>query len=187
MFMKQLLYLLLFAAGFISCHKPEITQDLDGFVVYTIKKGEHSAGSSVSFRAGNSIECLGILTESCIYTINPEDQGDTNKLFGLSDALSHSDHSARFGWRYYNNQLEILAYVRRDGNFYYEVLGTVQPGETQRYRIEILNDIYRFTFKDKVFDMPRTSKYTGPRYTLYPYFGGNITAPHDITIKLKRI
>lgn len=187
MFMKQLLYLLLLSAAFISCHKPEITEDLDGFVVYTIKKGEHSAGSSVSFRAGNSIECLGVLTESCIYTINPEDQGDTNKLFGLSDSLSHSDHSARFGWRYYNNQLEILAYVRRNGNFYYDVLGTVKPGDVERYKIEILDNVYRFTFKDKVFDAPRTSKYTGPRYTLYPYFGGNQTAPQDIVIKLKRI
>lgn len=185
--MKQLLYLLLFAAGFISCHKPEITQDLDRFVVYTIKKGEHYSGSSVSFRAGNTIECLGILTESCIYTIDSANQCDINKLFGLSDALSHSDDSARFGWRYYNNQLEILAYVRRGSNFYFEILGTVNPGDVERYRIEILNDVYRFTFKDSVFDMPRTSKYTGPRYTLYPYFGGNITAPHDITIKLKRI
>lgn len=185
--MKQLLYLLLFAAGFISCQKLEITEDLDGFVVYTIKKGEHSVGSSVSFRAGNYIECLGVLTESCVYTIDSTNQCDINKLFGLSDSLSHLDHSARFGWRYYNNQLEILAYVRRGSNFYFEILGTVNPGDVEKYKIEILNDVYRFTFKDSVFDMPRTSKYTGPRYTLYPYFGGNIKAPHDITIKLKRI
>ena len=185
--MKQLLYILLFAAGFISCHKPEITQDSDGFVIYTIKKGQHYSGSSVSFKSSNTIECLGIFTESCIYTIDSVNQCDINKLFGLSDALSHSDDSARFGWRYYNDQIEILAYVRRGSNFYFKILGNVKPRDVERYRIEILNDVYRFTFKNSVFDMPRTSKYTGPRYALYPYFGGNITAPHDITIKLKKI
>jgi hypothetical protein len=185
--MKQLVYFLLFAAGLTSCYKPEIIQDLDGFIVYTIKKGEHYSGSNLSFKSGDTIECLGIMTESCIYTIDSINQCDINKLFGLSDALSHSDDSARFGWRYYNNDIEILAYVRRGSNFYFEILGTVNAGDVERYKIEILKDVYRFTFKDKVFNMPRTSNYKGPRYTLYPFFGGNITAPHDITIKLKKI
>lgn len=159
----------------------------DGFTTYVIKKGEHYSGYRFEITPLKTTECLAILTESCIYTINGEDQCDINKLFGLSDSNDHSEHSARFGWRYYNDRIEIVSYVRRNGNFYYEYMGSVNPNEVNRYKIEILDTKYRFTFNDKVFDMDRTSNFIGSRYRLYPYFGGNNVAPHDIFIKIKMI
>lgn len=33
----------------------------------------------------------------------------------------------------------------------------------------------------------RNKPYTGIRYKLYPYFGGNQKAPHDIQINIKEI
>lgn len=182
--MKHLL--LLFTTLFLflsSCY--DLYKDNEQFVLYTIKKGNHSSVSGPYFASANKVSCQVILDESCIYTISEENQSDTNKLFGLSDAYNHSDHSARFGWRYYNNRIEILTYVRRGGSFYFDVIGSVNPRDTNYYSIEILPDVYRFTFNNTVSDVQRTSQYSGKRYRLFPYFGGNEKAPQDIFIKIK--
>jgi len=180
--MKHLLILVL-TLFLSSCY--DIDKDNDQFVLYTIKKGEHSSVYGPYFAGVYRVSCQVILDESCIYTISEENQCDTNKLFGLSDASNHSDHSARFGWRYYNNKIEILTYVRRDGNFYFDVIGSANPNDTNYYSIEILPDVYRFRFNNTVSDVQRTSQYSGPRYRLFPYFGGNEKAPQDIFIKIK--
>jgi hypothetical protein len=179
-------HLLLFTTLFLflpSCYRVETGKD--EFLLYTIKKGEHSSVSGPYFTNATKVSCQVILDESCIYTISEENQCDTNKLFGLSDAYNHSDHSARFGWRYYNNKIDILTYVRRDGNFYFNVIGSVNPRDTNYYSIEILPDVYRFIFNNTVSDVQRTSQYSGARYRLFPYFGGNEKAPQDIFIKIK--
>lgn len=180
--------ILIFFLFITSCStNPPMIDVEDDFTTYGIKQGEHSSGNHISLTLSKKIECLVVLTETCIYDLNSDDQGDINKLFGLSDSYNHSDHSARFGWRYFNNRIEILSYVRRDGNFYYEFIGVVEPNQINVYKIEILEDKYRFYFNKKILDMDRTSKYSGIRYKLYPYFGGNNFAPHNVFIKIKFI
>jgi len=178
---KKIVLIFILLVLIISCYKT----DSDGFIVYKIKKDSHSSGTHFSLTTSKKIECLGILTESCLYDLKSENQLDINKLFGLSDSYNHSDDSARFGWRSLNNNIEILTYVRRNNNFYYESMGTVEPNEIAYYSIEVQDTQYRFQFNKKIINIERTSQYSGVRYRLYPYFGGNEVAPHDIIIKLK--
>lgn len=158
---------------------------IDDYETYTIKKGNHSSGNHLMLKLTKKIEFFAIFTESCVYNLNSKDQSDTNKLFGISDSYSHSEDSARFGWRYFNDRLEILSYVRKSGVFYYETIGFVEPNEIVYYSLEILNDRYKFTLRDKIYFVERTSDYNGIRYGLFPYFGGNNVAPHNIEIKIK--
>lgn len=156
-----------------------------GYKEYLIKKGNHySNGFSINF---NNFEISKdvIFTESCQYTLNSEDQADINKLFGLSDGINHSKWSARFGWRYYKNNIEILAYVRSNKKIIFHILGTTKPDEVVHCKLQIFLDKYRFIFNENVYDVPRNNKYDGYRYALKPYFGGNNPAPHDIKIYMK--
>lgn len=178
-----------------SCYKEPVTFwddapelfDISSFKQYTIKKGEHSSGNHFNLTQSTHLEAYIQLTESCNYQLNSVDQLDINKLIGLSDALSHSDASVRFGWRSIDGQLEIHAYIRYGGRHTAYYLGTVEPDEVFYTRIQIFPNEYRLKLRNQETRIGRASQYTGIRYQLYPYFGGNQKAPHDIQINIKEI
>jgi hypothetical protein len=182
--MKHILIALLSSTIFLACTEDVIE---DGFTVYRIEKGQHESGNRVNFTSRDYVSYKVRFTESCLYTIPSEDSLDVNKLFGLSDATSHSNHSARFGWRAKGNQIEIMTYVRRSGQIITEPIGRVSIGEVADYNIEILDTVYRFSFNSKTQMVKRQSKYNNMRYHLWPYFGGNQTAPHKIEIYMKKL
>jgi hypothetical protein len=182
--MKYLLSLLLISVTLLSCSK-EVTDD--GFKVYKINKGDHESTNRVDITVRDRVSYKVMFTESCLYKITGDDSLDVNKLFGLSDASSHSNHSARFGWRTNNGQIEIMTYVRRSGKIITEPIGKVDIGQVADYKIEILDTIYTFKFNSTVLSVKRESNYNGIRYHLWPYFGGNQTAPHLIEIHMKRL
>lgn len=162
------------------------------YVQYTIKKGDQYCDKN-GFLAVNYSELSFKVKfdSSAIYTTaDPANQKDVNKLFGFSD--NNADHhvfSARFGWRWSNNALRLFAYTYNNSTLSLKEMGTVAIGSEATCSIKVTNDNYIFTLnKGAAFTMPRSSKTpAGAGYQLFPYFGGNETAPHDIKICIKRI
>lgn len=196
--MKKLISLLILT--FSSCYVEPLTyydevpqyHDIKSFKKYIIKKGEHTSGTHIDLTNNDNIEAYIKLTESCNYILtNTEDQGDINKLIGLSDATFHQEASARIGWRSFDNNLEIYAYIRQNGKHEPYFLGIVNPNDVFYSSIEIFPNTYRITFDykstHKTILINRASKYSGVRYKLFPYFGGNQRSPQDITVFIKEI
>jgi hypothetical protein len=181
--MKHFLFLFI-ALTYLSCTKETLD---DGFTVYRIEKGQHESGNKVDVTTREEVKYQVRFAESCLYKIDSDDSLDVNKLFGLSDAQSHSDHSARFGWRTKGNRIEIMTYVRRSGNIVTRPIGTVSPGESACYTISIMPNYYLFRFESTIDTIHRTSSFNGVRYHLWPYFGGNQPAPQTMEIYMKRM
>jgi len=157
---------------------------------FLIKKGTHYSNNFIQklfnllhFR--KSTTYLIKFDSSCIYTLPKEDQGDINKLFGFSLGLHHKD-SARFGWCWNNNQLEIWAYWYDSGIRKYQFIQPIEAGESYYLEIKNLGDNWEFSISDYVnsnkIQVPKSKTLVNFGYTLWPYFGGNQTSPHDISI-----
>ncbi len=158
------------------------------YEVFTIKAGSHDAGWKPELLQSSTLRFEAIFDESAIYTsVDPVNQWDTNKLLGFSDCNSaHHENSARFGWRWLGNQLEIIAYCYADGVVYIEPIAAVPLNEPSQYELSITEDSYLFKLNDTTMTMTRGNACTtGLYYKLWPYFGGDEVAPHDITIKIK--
>jgi hypothetical protein len=71
---------------------------------------------------------------------------------------------------------------------YHQPLRSIAIGTEINCSIKIDGNKYVFTINGTAFNMPRASNTsTGKGYKLYPYFGGDELAPHDITIKIKEM
>jgi hypothetical protein len=157
---------------------------------YVIEEGKHSSTTKATLVSGSSMFFEAIFDESAIYeTVDASNQADINKLMGFSDCTSHHhSNSARFGWRWYDDELQIHAYTYANGTRSYELLGSVEVDTIDSYRIEIDADRYLFTFDGTTTEMDRgCSSSSSIKYQLYPYFGGDETAPHDITIQVEEL
>ena len=171
----------------ISCSK-EI-DDL-GFRVYTIPAGEHSSGSFINHPVNSRIKFDFMLDESAIYqTEIPENQHDVNKIYGISDfGVKHQKYSIRLGWRYLNEQLELCWLRHEEGRHTSATIKTIEPNEIYSVVIDI-KTFYYIVIVDNdttlVRRRPEGNWGLIRRYYLYPYFGGNEYAPHDIKIKIK--
>ena len=166
-----------------------LTTTLSWSRTYTIKKGNHSSSGIHSglFISGElSIKVK--FNKSAIYTSKlPANQWAVNKLFGFSDCFNHHHtNSARFGWRYLNSKLELMAYNYVKKQRWEEKIGDLKMDEWQAMKIKMDGSNYLFTFGGKTLKMPRgCSSKRANGYKLYPYFGGQETAPHDITIQIE--
>jgi len=181
--MKKLLILLLF----LSCRKED--NDL-GLRVYTIQAGEHSSGSFINHPDNSKISFQFILDESAIYeTEIAENQHDVNKIYGMSDfGVRHQKYSIRLGWRYLNNELELCWLRHEEGRHSAATIKTIDTDVVYNATIDIKTFYYVIVIdNDTTLVRRRPEGNWGllRRYYLYPYFGGNEYAPHDITIKIK--
>ena len=161
------------------------------FTNYTLKKGAHFADFN-TYQTVNYVEqtFIVVFDSSAIYkTIDPANQDDINKLYGFADNdTTHHSFSARFGWNWLNNALRLYAYVYNDGMLQPLELCTIPLNQEVKCTIKVNANNYVFTVNGNSVAMLRTSKTpTGKGYRLYPYFGGDETAPHDIKIKLKEL
>lgn len=154
---------------------------------YTIKKGGHTTQSPLKFVETSAIRFEATFDSTAIYTtLLPGNQADINKLYGLSDCeTDHHTNSARFGWRWYNGRLEIHAYTYSNKKRNTAYITSVQPGQTNRYELMLGVKAYTFQVNDTKVTLPRHCSTAGSHYQLYPYFGGDETAPHDITIQIR--
>jgi hypothetical protein len=125
---------------------------------------------------------------SCIYkTLLSENQWDINKLYGFADNNAlHHQFSARFGWRWSEGALRLFAYTYNNGERTSKELGTIPIGEEVKCAIAVNGEQYVFSVDDRSATMPRQSSTTTAKgYQLYPYFGGDETAPHEVRIWIR--
>lgn len=159
------------------------------FTKYTIQKGkQYSDNIKPLVTSYTELKFTVRFDSTAIYTtVMPENQGDINKLFGFSDNNStHHRYSARFGWCWNKNSLRLFGYVYNKKVRSFKELGTIAIGSENSCSIKVLSTKYIFTLNGVPFSLPRASKTeTALGYKLYPYFGGNESAPHTINIWIK--
>ncbi|MFL5808715.1 MAG: hypothetical protein ACJ749_04290 [Flavisolibacter sp.] len=171
--------------GFSSQH------DLSKFIKYTIQQGNQFCDQN-EFAAveTNEMNFIVVFDSSAIYqTALAENQDDINKLYGFSDNNSeHHKFSARFGWRWSNNALRLFAYVYNEAEMTSKEITTVDPGKEINCSIVVKGNRYVFTVNDRTQEMPRMATTdNGKGYQLYPYFGGDESAPHEINIWIRAL
>lgn len=156
---------------------------------YVILAGEHHATLSFESTALDKLKFRALLDSTAIYsTIDPANQGDINKLYGVADCNSyHHTNSARFGWRWYEEKMEIWAYTYVNGERKSSLVDTVALGTFNEYEISFEDNKYLFRLNDKEVEMPRHCEATAEGYRLFPYFGGDETAPHNINIWIEEL
>lgn len=171
-----------------ACDPGDSSDLYDGYDAYVIEEGDHYSTTAFTIPSGQEESFATIFDDSAVYeTEDSANQGDINKLWGFSDCSSHHHtHSARFGWRWYDDALEIHAYTYVDGTRISELVDVVDIDVSSDYGIEIDGDEYVFTLDGVAVTMERGCTGSGGlRYQLYPYFGGDETAPHDVTIYIQ--
>ncbi|WP_241738888.1 hypothetical protein [Pontibacter beigongshangensis] len=156
---------------------------------YTIRKNEHNSANKIRKLATSTLRFEAVFDSSAVYeTVDPANQADINKLYGLSDCGSlHQQNSARFGWRWYNNRLEIHAYTYNNSTRKSVFIAAVELGKPFVYELALKDGSYVFTVDEKQVSVPRACSGLMDSYQLYPYFGGDEAAPHEIKIRIKEL
>jgi hypothetical protein len=162
------------------------------FVDYVIKSGQQYADKTETLLKLVKVTSMKFTVKfdnSAVYsTIDPANQADINKLYGFSDNDGHHHQfSARFGWRWYNNKLNLQAYIYNNGVRDYKDIGDIDLNKEYLCEIRVVGNQYQF-FLNSVLKvtMPRNAVGTeGSGYQLFPYFGGDELAPHEIKIQIR--
>lgn len=123
------------------------------------------------------------------------DQIAVNKLIGIAFFSGIHKDSARFGWRYnkYFNtmKIEIFSYVYNAGIRTQKLIAVVNPDTEYIYSLNVYTDKYEFVISSKgeVVGQTYVPKFHTRKWCRKCglYFGGVRTAPHDITVKIKKI
>ena len=154
---------------------------------YTIPKDNHSSGlrfPKLTFK--NTIEFSAVFLNSCLYPFINKDSEDINKLYGISDSWSfHHKHSARIGWLPKEGKIQLYLYVYYDGLRLTRPITLVELNSFNEFKITMEQDRYLFSINGEFFSVKRhDSRKGGLKYHLYPYFGGDNKAPHNINILL---
>lgn len=199
------IFLFLFLYVSVSCTKqssPAITakQDISAtdlskstaaYRTYIIKKGSnYCSPNPFRLTTKSTLRFNAIFDSSCIYkNVDSLNQKDINKLYGFSDCGSqHLVNSARIGWRWYNNELQLFAFVHNDGEILPETsMGTAAIGSIINCRISCKQDVYEFEVNGLIKTVPRHCSGTYTRYMLNPYFGGDEPAPQAIRIFIDQL
>jgi hypothetical protein len=132
--------------------------------------------------------------ESCRYDLQNDDQYDINKLVGVGYLPGHHTDSARFGWRYLKGRkcIDLQAYCYISGARMTQHICYLEIGRKYRLQLNVTKLAYVFDVYDVEADksvggcaMPH---YHGKslQYRLGPWFGGNNTAPHNISILIDK-
>jgi hypothetical protein len=161
----------------------------DDFIKYTIRQGQQFCDqSSLVAVSYSELKFTVKFDNSAIYqTTDPANQEDINKLYGFSDNNSaHQDFSARFGWNWARDSLRLYAYVYNNAIRESQEIASIVPGSEYNCSIKVADTLYVFMLNEKAVSMKRASTTLKSQgYKLYPYFGGNETAPHDIFIWIR--
>ena len=179
-----------------SCKKDEAVENAappasntPGYKEYIIPKGDHYALQN-DFRPTRirQLKFSVLFDSSCIYsTTKAYNTEDVNKLYGFSDCnTQHHLNSARFGWRWTGRELEILAYCYADSVRQIKPLGVIAIGKPAEMSICVEAENYVFELNGSAALMQRRcSTEYAEGYQLYPYFGGDEVAPHEVRIRIR--
>ena len=171
-----------------AASKPDARRGTTTYTRYLIRKGNHYCDQNTLRSISTSeMKFTAKFNSSAIYTtVDPVNQYDINKLWGFSEGVNHQYNSARVGWAYNNSALRLYAYVYSKGVRYSQEIGPVNLNTDIACSIRLNGSTYVFNVNGVVVSMPRGG--TGTKasgYQLYPYFGGDETAPQDISIDIK--
>ena len=179
-------------------------------VKFKVKTGKHFfAGPRWNFIGRNRGEfnVKACFWSNCSYKLT-ENYDQINKLTGQSFNIfpfydketkswkpGHHKNSVRFGWRCLDgDEIEILAYAYVNGIRKQKLVTSVVVDSWVHLNFRETESYYNFTVIDESgaasiakFKKNRTEKgFLGLFINrLYPYFGGKITAPHNMTITLE--
>lgn len=162
----------------------ELQEPADLFV---IPEGKHTSNRPFRGFDGTTLKFDAKFHTCAKYQcVEPKNQADINKLMGFSSCgTHHHENSARMGWRWYNDQLEIFAYVYDNKERIEEFITAVPLDEYNHFQIQRNQQGYLFTVNDVEKQIVTSSSCSSTaNYMLWPYFGGDETAPHDITLKV---
>ena len=157
---------------------------------FTIRPGQHYCDqNSLKSARTSEMKFMGKFDNSAIYqTVIPENQYDINKLWGFSEGINNQYNSARIGWSWNNNALRLYGYVYAKGVRHMQEITSVSIGADITCSIKLAGNTYLFTVNGVSISLPRGLSATqASGYQQYPYFGGNETAPHLITIMIKSL
>lgn len=166
-------------------------------MLFTIKKEQNNSDGFLYklfnfFNFNKKLEYVVKFNKSCAYFLNEIDQYDVNKLFGFSNGFFHHQDSVRFGWNYLDHKIVIYAYIYENGKRISSYICRLELETENKLTIFVENDCYVFQVeklktglksKVKIF---KSKKFTFG-YNLWPYFGGNNAAPHDMSIELTKV
>lgn len=197
--MKAMILLVVAAFFFAGCNKTAekifdktTSPSASGqFIKYTIQKGnQYCDGNSYKAIETTEMKFVVKFDSTAVYeTQSGENQYDINKLYGFSDNnADHHQYSARFGWRWSGGALRLFAYIYNNGVVTSKELTTATIGAEINCSIKVTPTNYLFTVKDITTQLPRMATTEEAKgYQLYPYFGGDEAAPHQINIWIKDV
>jgi hypothetical protein len=198
--MKKVFFILAvsFSTLFLSCKKAidavvdHGSSPVKGQVIrYVIRQGQHYSDQNGFQEVEYSqLNFTVRFDSSAIYqTTDPANQEDINKLYGFSDNnADHEQFSARFGWNWARGALRLYGYVYNNGQRTSQEITPIKIGTEYNCSITVSADHYVFNSNDTTINLPRTSATAkGEGYRLFPYFGGDETAPHEIDIWIKEL
>ena len=162
----------------------------ESFRDFYIPQGDHySTTHIIQSIQSNKLKFDAKFDGSARYQFQEESfQDSKNKLLGFSDCNSrHHENSARFAWQWLNDQLEIYAYCYVNGERKEKFVGIVSIDEVNHYELSVTGSHYIFQLNhdEPVLIERENICNVGVYYMLWPYFGGTLPAPHNVTIKLR--
>jgi hypothetical protein len=189
---NRILSVVIMFLGLVACSKSDTIVEApknEDYREYIIPKGQHyAAGNNFRVLEKRSLHFKVRFDSSCIYnTVLAENASDINKLYGFSDCgTNHQENSARFGWVWNGRAIGLYAYCYSEGSRSSKLLGTVSIGQETELKLVAEAGKYVFTMGGKNEALKRTcSSEKDAAYLLFPYFGGNEVAPHDVKISLR--
>ena len=165
---------------------------------YLIKNGNHYCSISIFERIGGigwkitSLSMRFSFHNECWWAPpRNNDDNDLNKLAGIGFGFNHQNNSVRLAWvPDFTTQgvIKIYGYTYDEKKvapkFTFQYITSVHVGEICEARIESHGN-YAITVKGVTINMDNIKADPNLCFHLYPYFGGNNTAPHDMTIDLE--
>lgn len=153
---------------------------------YLIKQGNHFCEQNgPELMIDPVIRATVTFDSSAAYTsLDTVNQGDVNKLIGFSDCnTNHQENSARLGWSWNGKKIALYAYAYSNKARIIKALGNVDVNQSFPCSVTVGAGYYYFKVNNRTDSIARfCTGHTGYRYKLFPYFGGDEAAPHDVRI-----
>ena len=167
---------------------------------FKIKKGSHYSNrwlhKALNFLSiSDRLEMRVTITDSMLYGDHTDDKYDVNKLFGFSRG-NHKKNSYRVGWNCVDGNISLYAYCHIEGvmkfaklcdnvrvNDVYDIVINLYPSYVHFNATQVIGDIILFKAHMSV-AKPQNKWSIG--YNLFPYFGGDKTAPKDVCVNLEK-
>ncbi|MDP1621361.1 MAG: hypothetical protein Q8M08_03390 [Bacteroidales bacterium] len=166
---------------------------------YRIKKGNHYASISIFERIGaigwkiNTLSLRFVFRKECWWAPpRNQDDYDLNKLAGIGFGTNHHNNSVRLAWvpDFVNEgMINLYGYTydekKEDPRATSVFIKSVHVQDTITGKIECKDNGYFITVNDVTVRMDNINRDPNLCFKLFPYLGGNNTAPHDMTIELE--